>query len=73
MMCAQLANDVAISAAAACNGLKQEYSYVLQNMGFPEQRAASSVRLCFGRDNTEEEALIAVDKIVNVFKKLNSF
>ena len=37
MVCAQLANDVAISAAAACNGLKQEYCTFAKH-GFPEQK-----------------------------------
>tara|TARA_A100001015_G_scaffold255347_1_gene296730 strand:- start:1217 stop:2374 length:1158 start_codon:yes stop_codon:yes gene_type:complete len=63
MLCAQLAKTVAISSAAACNGLKNEYSYVLQNMGFSEARASSSIRMCFGKSNTEREAIIAAEKI----------
>ena len=70
MICANLASEIALSAAAACNGLKNEYSYVLQKMGLSEEQAASSVRLCFGKDNSNQEVSIAVKKIASVFQKL---
>ena len=63
MLCAQLAKTVAVSSAAACNGLKNEYSYVLQNMGFSEARASFSIRLCFGKSNTEREVITAAKEI----------
>ena len=63
MLCAQLAKKVAVSSAAACNGLKNEYSYVLQNMGFSEERASCSIRLCFCKLNTEKEAMMSAKEI----------
>ena len=62
MLCAQLAKTVAVSSTYMC-GLKNEYSYVLQNIGFSEARASSSIRLCFGKSNTEQEVITAAKEI----------
>ncbi len=67
IICSRLANKVAISAAAACTGNKYEYSHVLKNMGLPEKVSRSSVRLCFGKDNTTSEALQASKIIFNEY------
>ncbi len=68
IMCSRLGKDLAISTVAACSGVDFEYSYVLKNMGFSEDIIKSSVRLCFGRNNTKAEALKASKLIVdNIF------
>lgn len=70
MLCMKLAKDVAISTAAACNSVNYEYSYVLREMSLSEERSRSSVRLCIGRQNTEEEILLSADFIINAYRSI---
>ena len=70
MLCIKLAKDVAISTAAACNSSNYEYSYVLREMSFSEDRARSSIRLCVGRQNTEEQIMESARLITNAYKEL---
>ena len=70
MLCIKLAKDVAISTAAACNSSNYEYSYVLREMSFSEDRARSSIRLCVGRQNTEEQIIESARLITNAYKEL---
>ena len=63
ILCVDLAKKVAVSSAAACNGLSNEYSYVLEKMGFSSSRASGSLRLCFGKYNTMVEANKAFEAI----------
>ena len=72
MLCMQLAKDVAISTAAACNSINYEYSYVLKEMSFSEERSRSSIRLCIGRQNTEKEIIKSAQLIINSYKKLQN-
>lgn len=67
MICMRLGDKVAVSSTAACNGMNFEYSYVLKNMGLSEKTAKSSIRLCFGRQNNETEALDAARHIVKEY------
>ena len=64
----RLGNELAISTAAACNGVGFEYSYVLKNMGLTKDIAKSSIRLCFSRQNKENEALEAANLIIQEYK-----
>ena len=70
MLCMQLANKVAVSTSAACNSIEYKYSYVLKAMGFEEDRAKSSIRLCVGRQNTEDEIHEASKLITASYNKL---
>ena len=68
MMCMRLGDKVALSSTAACNGVDFEYSYVLKNMGLTKDIAKSSIRLCFSRQNKENEALEAANLIIQEYK-----
>lgn len=63
IIASRLANNVALSTAAACNGVGFEYSYVLKNLHLSEEISKSSIRLCFSKYNTIEEINRAVDLI----------
>ena len=65
----RLANKVAVSTAAACNGLGFEYSYVLKNMHLSNEVSKSSIRLCFSKDNTFQDTEDAADLLFNVYSK----
>ena len=55
------APDVAISTGSACSSASVEPSYVLKAIGLSPIDAARSVRIAFGRQTTEAEAVRAAD------------
>ena len=65
----RLANDVAVSTAAACNGVGFEYSYVLKNMHLDDEISKSSIRLCFSKYNTFDEAKKAANLMYEKYKQ----
>ena len=66
----RLANEVAVSTAAACNGVGFEYSYVLKNMHIDDKISSSSIRLCFSKYNTIDEVNIASKIIAEVYQNI---
>jgi len=64
--------DIAVSAGSACTTEKVEASHVLQAVGGDEDRWHSAIRFGLGKDNTQEEAEYAVDKVVSAVKRLRS-
>jgi cysteine desulfurase len=63
-------SQVAISAGSACTTTLMEPSHVILALGYPEERAFSSIRLGLGRHNTEQEVSYATDVIVKAVDKL---
>jgi len=64
--------QVAISAGSACTTTLMEPSHVILALGYPAERAFSSIRLGLGRHTTEEEVNYATDIIINAVNKLKS-
>lgn len=64
--------NVAISAGSACTTTLMEPSHVILALGYPSERAFSSIRLGLGRHNTAEEISYATDVIVNAVNKLKT-
>lgn len=60
---ANVGNRVVFSFGAACNSTNNSSSRVLKAMGVSDETAKKSIRLCFGRFNTEEEAIKAANII----------
>jgi cysteine desulfurase len=61
---------VALAAGSACASASLKPSHVLTAMGLSEDRAKSSVRFSFGKDNTEDEILFVAKTAVETAKKL---
>ena len=61
---------VAISAGSACTTNTTEPSHVLLSLGLSEQEAHSSIRLSFGRFNTEEEINFAAEQLSKAILRL---
>lgn len=59
----------AISAGSACTA-ESHISYVIKALDPEEQMPPASIRVCLGRFNTEEEAMLFADKVISVVKKL---
>jgi cysteine desulfurase len=64
--------DVALSAGSACSTDKREASHVLRAMGLPEERLFSSLRLGFGRSNTQEQVARAAAEVARVVLALSA-
>ncbi len=62
--------EIAMSSGSACTSASLEPSYVLKGIGVGDDLAHSSLRISFGRFNTEEEAQYAADRIVDAVNKL---
>lgn len=65
-------SGVAISAGAACASGSLEASHALLAMGLTERQAKSSVRISFGRENTEEEIEKAAELLKKAARRLRS-
>ena len=65
-----LAPTVSVSAGAACATSKQEYSHVLEALGYPPERILSSLRIGIGRANTAEEIDFAAEQIISAVTRL---
>jgi cysteine desulfurase len=66
----QVKNEVSFSIGSACTTAIVEPSHVLIALGHGEKRAHSSIRLSFGRENTEGQIEFAGDVIVKAINKL---
>lgn len=60
---------LAISAGSACGSEDGEPSSLLRLLGLSEDEAACSVRLCFGRGNTQEEAEFAAERLIAAIRE----
>lgn len=57
---------ISISTGSACNGNNAEISHVLQALRMPESLAKGTIRISFGKDNTEKD----IDALVAALKKV---
>ncbi|MDR1242258.1 MAG: cysteine desulfurase NifS [Deltaproteobacteria bacterium] len=62
--------NICASSGSACTSGNLEPSHVLRAMGVPFTFAHGSIRLSLGRYNTEEEVDYAVEKLVNIVRRL---
>lgn len=58
-----ISQDIAISAGSACTAQSVEPSHVLLSLGLSEEQAHSSIRMGCGRFNTDEDIVVATEKI----------
>lgn len=63
---------IAVSSGAACDSASGEPSYVLRAQGVKAELAQSTLRVAFGRFNTESDAAVAVSAIREAVTELRS-
>ncbi|HSJ04449.1 MAG: cysteine desulfurase family protein [Verrucomicrobium sp.] len=63
---------IACSEGSACHAETLQPSHVLCAMGFDPERLRSTLRFSFSRMNTEGEALIAAEKVIECVTKMKS-
>ena len=64
----RLQPQLSLSSGSACNSGTIEPSYVLEALGLHSDDIDKSIRVGFGRFNTEEEIIESVDLISKVIK-----
>lgn len=57
---------ICISTGSACDSINTRVSHVIEAIGVPDDYAKGTIRISFGKDNTEED----VDKILKAIKKI---
>ena len=62
--------EIAVSSGSACTSSSLEPSYVLKSIGVGEDLAHTSIRFSLGRFTTDEEIDYAIQKVVEIVKKL---
>ena len=63
-------NNIACSTGSACSSNTLQSSYVLKAIGLDEELALSSIRVSFGRNNNENDSLIAAKEIIRTVKEI---
>ena len=63
---------ICVSTSSACSSGRDEPSHVLLALGLSEQQAKSSVRISYGRYNTDEDAKEIVSAIYNANGKITT-
>ena len=61
---------ICASMGAACNSQTVEPSYVLREMGVPDDYIRGSVRLSLGKDNTQEDAVYLARQLTKAVSRL---
>ena len=59
---------ICISTGAACDSVNTEVSHVIKAIGVPSEYSEGTIRISFGRDNTEENAVTIAKAIVKILK-----
>ena len=60
---------ICISTGSACDSVNTQVSHVIQAIAVPEDYAAGTIRISFGRDNQESDAQEIADAIVNILQR----
>ena len=63
-------DGICVSNGSACTSGAVEPSHVLAGIGLNDNLAKSSIRVSFGRNNTEEEVIYFVDKLNSVLNRM---
>lgn len=61
---------VLVSAGSACTSGAMEPSHVLRAIGIEERAAQAAVRFSFGKDTTEDEITVAVEKLAEIVGRM---
>ena len=59
---------ICISTGSACDSVNTEVSHVIKAIGVPSEYSEGTIRISFGRDNTEEDAIMIAKALVKVIK-----
>ena len=60
---------ICVSTGSACDSKNTQVSHVIRAIGVPAGYAEGTIRISFGRDNTEEEAVAVASAVVSILEK----
>lgn len=60
---------ICISTGSACDSVNARVSHVIEAIHVPEEYAKGTIRISFGADNTEEEALKIAEALLGILRK----
>ena len=60
---------ICISTGSACDSVNTQVSHVIKAIHVPEEYAEGTIRITFGADNTEDDAVQIADAIIQVLRK----
>lgn len=61
---------ICVSTGAACDSVNTQISHVIKAIGVPKEYAEGTIRISFGKDNTEEEARTIAKAIIKILNPL---
>lgn len=61
---------IAVSTGAACNSKSTRISHVLKAIGLSRELSKDTLRISFGANNSEADALTVANEIISMYKKL---
>lgn len=64
----KLDKDAFNATGSACDSVNTEVSHVIKAIGVPSEYSEGTIRISFGRDNTEEDAIMIAKALVKVIK-----
>ena len=59
-----------ISTGSACDSVNTRVSHVIKAIHVPEEYAEGTIRVTFGAENTEEEAVTIAESLVGILKTM---
>lgn len=59
---------ICISTGSACDSVNTQVSHVLKAIHVPEEYAKGTIRITFGADNTEKEAIVIANALIDILK-----
>ena len=60
---------ICISTGSACDSVNARVSHVIEAIHVPEEYAKGTIRISFGAENTEEEALAIAEALLGILRK----
>lgn len=63
-------HNISVSNGSSCSAVTSEPSHVLKALGLSDEDALSSIRFSLGKFTTEEEILVAVERVCDLVRQL---
>ena len=60
---------ISISTGSACDSVNTQVSHVIQAIGVPQEYAKGTIRVSFGRENSQEDANLLAQAIIGILQK----
>lgn len=60
---------IAISTGSACDSVNTQVSHVIRAIGIPAEYAKGTIRVSFGRENTEDDATAIAEALIQILAK----